>query len=183
MNLPCNSCRWKEGYESVCDACKKVEGSRVARIFAPVDAPKPVSSPQKAKEVLTPSPEAKKPRKKPYAYEHMEQKALFAWCQVNEGRVEALKNIFAIPNGGHRDIRVARKLQAEGVKRGVPDIFLAYPWGGLHGLWIEMKAGKNKPTPDQEAWHYRLRARGYQVKVCYSAQEAQKVIMEYLGMG
>ena len=44
-----------------------------------------------------------------------------------EGRHPQLALIFAIPNGGKRHIGTARKLKAEGVRSGVPDIFLACP--------------------------------------------------------
>ena len=51
---------------------------------------------------------------------------------------------------------VARKMKKEGQKRGVSDLFLAYPHGSYCGLWIELKKldGKN-PTDDQMVWIIR----------------------------
>lgn len=88
--------------------------------------------------------------------------------------------MFAIPNGGLRNKFTAYKLKAEGVKAGVPDIFLPVPSNDFHGLFIEMKFGKNKPTDSQEIWHIDLALGGYKVAVCYSFEDAQKVITSYL---
>lgn len=81
--------------------------------------------------------------------------------------VPELRWLHAIPNGGYRDKATAGKLKAEGVKRGVSDIFLPLPMrgpivGGSYqgqelqthlycGLYVEMKRprveteGKRKP--------------------------------------
>lgn len=45
--------------------------------------------------------------------------------------------IFAVPNGGHRGKVTAMRLKAEGVTRGVPDLYIP-EWR----LWIEMKRQK-----------------------------------------
>jgi hypothetical protein len=122
--------------------------------------------------------------------EHQNQVALFHWASVMSSKHPALALMFAIPNGGHRHITVAMKLKAEGVKAGVPDIFLPHPkigsqWPnmhGYHGLFIEMKSKKGKLSPAQEAWAINLESFGYQVEVCYDWINAAKVIVEYLGM-
>lgn len=114
--------------------------------------------------------------------EHEEQKALMLWVktQIGRGRVE-LTNLFAIPNGGDRHIAVAGKLKAEGVKRGVPDLFLAWPTKTHHGLFIELKkrAGGTVSTL-QKAWHEGLRAVGYAVVVAKGCEEAREAITTYL---
>lgn len=63
-----------------------------------------------------------------------------------------VKYLFAIPNGGHRHPVTAARMKAAGVRAGVSDLFLAYPMQDRHGLWIELKVGKGKPTRDQLAW-------------------------------
>lgn len=120
--------------------------------------------------------------------EHSQQVALFAWAADNVGKYPALKYMFAIPNGGLRDVRVASSLKAEGVKAGVPDIFLPSSMhnGGplnfkqYHGLFIEMKWGKNKPTEEQIEFINYITSAGYQCKVCYSWEEAKDTLIAYL---
>ena len=112
--------------------------------------------------------------------EHNEQCILFQWAALMEGQIPALKNMLAIPNGGKRNVVVAMKLKAEGVKSGVPDILMAYPSCGFHGMFIEMKAGKNKTSPAQNEWIARLEKAGYLCVICYSFEEAKREILAYL---
>lgn len=112
--------------------------------------------------------------------EHAEQVALFAWAEDNVERLPALSLMFAIPNGGHRHVSVAAKLKLEGVRSGVPDIFLPWPAHGRHGLFIEMKYGKNKTSNSQQLWLQRLEQAGYATAVCYGCDEAIQIIEEYL---
>ena len=118
------------------------------------------------------------------ASEHSQQAALFAWSALNVGKYPQLKWMFAIPNGGLRDIRTATNLKAEGVKAGVPDIFLAYATyngiNGYFGLFIEMKVGKNKPSVEQIEWLAALSTNYYCIAVCYSWEEARDVLVNYL---
>ena len=89
----------------------------------------------------------------------------------------------AIPNGGKRDIRTAAKLKAEGVKPGVPDIFLPVPRGGKHGLYIELKRRKGGTvSAAQEAWIRALTEQGYVCAVCHGATAARDEIEAYMAM-
>jgi len=93
--------------------------------------------------------------------------------------------MYAIPNGGARHIVAARKLKAEGVKAGVPDLCLPYPimcgevtrW---HGLYIEMKTKGGAVNPDQKEWIKYLLSVGYMVAVCWTAEEAIQELTNYL---
>ena len=114
--------------------------------------------------------------------EHSEQVALFDWARGNEARHLQLGLLFAIPNGGKRHIVTGKKLKAEGVKSGVPDIFLGVPKNGKHGLFVELKVKPNKPSKNQLWWIYSLRAEGYAVEVCYGFEEAKDAIINYLGI-
>jgi len=114
--------------------------------------------------------------------EHQEQKWLFDWAWKQTGRHPQLGLMFAVPNGGLRNKLVAKKLKAEGVKAGVPDIFLAVPRGIYHGLFIEMKFGKNKATENQIKWLNSLQLEGYETAICYSWVEAKDIICKYLGI-
>ena len=119
--------------------------------------------------------------------EHSHQTALFAWAALSVGKYPQLKWMFAIPNGGLRDIRTATNLKAEGVKAGVPDIMLPWPntnerspSEGYYGLFIEMKVGKNKPSKEQEEYIAYLKEAGYYCVVCYTWNVARDAIVAYL---
>jgi hypothetical protein len=72
-------------------------------------------------------------------------------------------------------------LKREGVRAGVPDMFLAAPGNGYHGLFIELKAGKSgRVSPAQEEMQKILSAHGYAVAVCRSLDAAKSKIEEYL---
>lgn len=112
--------------------------------------------------------------------EHNEQVALFAWANYQTAVFPELALLYAIPNGGHRHKATAAKMKAEGVKAGVPDVCLPVARGRWHGLYIEMKYGRNKPTAEQSQWLKALNAQGYYTFVCHDFLSAQTVIMKYL---
>jgi hypothetical protein len=112
--------------------------------------------------------------------EHEEQAALFEWAALAQGQHPELAMLFAVPNGGQRHPAVAAQLKAEGVRAGVPDVFLAVARGRFHGLAIEMKVKPNRTTEAQDEWIARLRYAGYMAVTCWSANEAIGVIMAYL---
>lgn len=114
--------------------------------------------------------------------EDLEQATLIQWCNLQSCKYEELKWIYAIPNGGYRNKAEAKKLKATGTKRGCPDLCLPVAKNGKHGLYIEMKYGKNKCTIEQVKWLDWLYKQGYMCKVCWSADEAIAVIKEYLGI-
>lgn len=88
--------------------------------------------------------------------------------------------LYAIPNGGQRHILVAKKLKREGVLSGVPDLCLALPNRLWHGCYIELKVGKNKPTDNQKAMLHALFSQGYFVNVCWTFEEFEHTIKEYM---
>lgn len=112
----------------------------------------------------------------------------------DEPVVKALEWVYAVPNGGARGndkksamIRGAA-LRAEGVKPGVPDLFLPYPVGTWHGLYIEMKKPSVRPKRDgrggvsdeQAQFRDYARATGYGWVVCYDWREAAETLRLYL---
>lgn len=166
--------------------------------------------------------------------ESSHQKAFFAYCAVAanngfevadawafEGEtiesaiklktnycLERLKWIHHIPNGGKRDKRTAANLKAEGVRPGVPDIFLPWPsecaekkpsflQQGFErvefffycGLYIEMKKPSEKPkregskgglSNDQINFKNYAEKAGYKCVVCYNWIEAVDALKQYL---
>ncbi len=112
--------------------------------------------------------------------EAAEQEVLIQWCEWRQVKYPELKLIYHIPNGGSRNKIEAVNLKKQGVKAGVPDLCLPVARKGFHGLYIEMKYGKNRITKYQKEWLEDLKKQGYFVAVCYGAYEAEQVITEYL---
>lgn len=108
--------------------------------------------------------------------EHAIQAAFFEWALMHP---EA-KRAFAVPNGGLRSKAVAGKLKAEGVRSGVPDVCLPKARGGYHGLFIEFKSAKGRPTEAQLQELALLEADGYAVAVCNSTGAAVRLVIAYL---
>ena len=117
---------------------------------------------------------------KPALTESQEQALLFEWAEAESERTPELAELFHVPNGGHRNKTVAAKLKREGVKAGIPDIFLLVPRNGHHGLIIELKAKGRGPTRAQEGWLERFGRRGYLALVCHGFEDAKGTILDYL---
>ena len=113
-------------------------------------------------------------------YEAAEQEALFRWAAFIRGRFPEIDLLYHIPNGGSRNRIEAANLKRQGVKAGVPDLCLPVARAHWHGLYIEMKAGKNTTTEKQDGWISDLRAQGYAAEVCYGWERAAEVITKYL---
>lgn len=116
-------------------------------------------------------------------HEANEQIKLFRWANFATAKYPCLALLHHIPNGGSRNQLEARNLKLQGVKSGVPDICLPVPCGKHHGLYIEMKYGKNKPTDNQNRWLTSLHQNGYCTAICYGWEDAKKVIENYLNGG
>ena len=105
--------------------------------------------------------------------EDAEQEAVVEYCDLLH------IPIVHIPNEGKRSLSYAARMKRMGLRSGFPDLFVPLARGGYHGLFIEMKYGKNKTTKEQEEWLERLSAEGYACAVCYNAAEAIKTIESY----
>lgn len=89
--------------------------------------------------------------------------------------------IYAIPNGGQRNVIVASKLKAEGVLSGVPDLHIATAKKGFHGLYVELKNGKaGKISDNQKTIMEKLQSEGYRCEVCRSFDEFKNVVNDYM---
>lgn len=111
--------------------------------------------------------------------EHEEQKALIKWFDL---QYPALRGrLAACPNGGQRNVIVAAKLKAEGVRAGYPDLNLLVPRKGFAGLFIEMKRQKGGAlTPDQADWLDFLNEQGFMAVVCKGFDAGRETICGYL---
>jgi hypothetical protein len=120
--------------------------------------------------------------------EHAHQVALFMWASLPEQqqRFPELKHMFAIPNGGERNKIVATRLKAEGVKSGVPDVFLPVPRKGVAGLFIELKRpksdgkAKGRASGKQGDWSMALQSQNFGVFLAEGWEAARDVIILYL---
>jgi len=115
--------------------------------------------------------------------EHAEQSAFFEWIAYNASKHPAFEAVFAIPNGGFRHKPTALRLQREGVRSGVPDIFVAYPSRGKGGLFIEMKRATGHASDvraTQWEWLERLEQNNFAVAVCYGCDEAKAAFCRYI---
>jgi len=89
-----------------------------------------------------------------------------------------------VPNGGNRSAKTGALMKAMGAKAGVPDV-LIFNKGKLvrseaygRPLAIELKVGKNKPTPAQLKWMDDLRACGWRCEVCYTLDQVLTLLRE-----
>lgn len=115
--------------------------------------------------------------------EHEEQVSLIKWWSLAHNKFMVNEELlFAIPNGGKRNVITARKLKDEGVRAGVPDLFLAYP--GTHGgrgLFIEMKKKDGgRLSTNQSCMIQSLAQVGFHCAVCHGWEEAKIAIENYL---
>lgn len=119
-----------------------------------------------------------------YPTEAQEQVSLFEWIEAMSGKYPCLELAFHIPNGGSRNVIEAVHLRDQGVKPGVPDIFIPFAVEEFHGLWIELKRrGKGTIVSfDQDMWIKRLTQQGYVAGVCYGWEHAAKIIIKYLNL-
>lgn len=109
-----------------------------------------------------------------------EQEALMNWAGMSRGKYPQLFWLFHIPNGGSRNPAEAVHLKRMGVKAGVPDLFLPYPVSPWHGLWIEMKSERGRPSSLQKEWIEQLRAFGYAAYVCVGFHSGHDCLIAYL---
>ena len=77
--------------------------------------------------------------------------------------------LFAVPNGGSRDVREGAKLKATGTTAGIPDMLLL--WGGtIYGF--EFKTETGVLSEAQRKIHQRWKDAGYSVAVYRSSEAA-----------
>ena len=92
--------------------------------------------------------------------------------------------LFAVPNGGWRGPHpsTGRRLKQEGVRPGVPDIYLDIARGTWHGLRIELKVKGGRLSPAQGAWLDKYTEYGYRAVCCYGWEAAKEEITSYLNL-
>lgn len=104
---------------------------------------------------------------------------LFCWIR---SRPELAPYAMSIPNDRTCTRIMGAILKYMGLKPGASDCFIAIPKGEWHGLWIEMKFGKNKATAHQIKFQSDMDAKGYKAIICYSYEAARAAIEEYIAL-
>lgn len=120
-------------------------------------------------------------RTKPIPTEAQEQKALFEWAEWAKHRYPELALMFHVPNEAKRSYALGREMKAQGMKAGVPDLFLPVARGEYHGLFIELKRVRDYKLSDvQRKWLGDLTRQGYKAVMCRGWGEASRTIVDYL---
>ena len=112
--------------------------------------------------------------------EFYEQCALIKWTRLSEKKYPCLRWMSCSLNGVRMTAAQAGRAKATGMLKGEHDLRLPVGSGEYVGLSIEMKAGKNKPTPEQIAYGLMLEANRWKVAYCWSWTDARDEIIKYL---
>ena len=122
--------------------------------------------------------------------EHDIQAMVIQWANLEGQFLPELLLLYAVPNAAVGTARaflpekfwynLKRMFYKEGLKPGVPDLFLPVARGGYHGLYIEMKTPTGRLSKEQTWWLDQLTQQGYFCRVCYGFDEALNLIKDYL---
>ncbi len=119
--------------------------------------------------------------KLPAPKESEEQATLVQWWEFFScANGIDIRLLFSIPNGANKSMHQAMKFKREGLRKGVPDLMLAYPANGFHGLFIEMKRIGQKARTEQDEYGKLLTRHGYITHVCAGSDAAIECIETYL---
>lgn len=111
--------------------------------------------------------------------EHRIQCACVRWFRLQYPQLNG--RLFAVPNGGRRDVTTAAKLKAEGVVAGVSDLILLKSNHDYGALLIEMKTVKGRQRDSQKQWQNLVCADGeYKYVVCHSFDDFKREVDDYL---
>lgn len=106
------------------------------------------------------------------------QSACVRWFRYQFPKLAPL--LFAVPNGGSRNLFEAKNLKAQGVVPGVADLILLVPSSGYASLCIEMKHGKNTQTDLQKQFQEAAEKAGNRYVVCRSVDDFIFSVKSYL---
>jgi hypothetical protein len=93
-------------------------------------------------------------------------------CQWLRKEISGLL-IFHVPNGGHRHIAVAKKLQRMGVLPGVADFLCFTP---SRKIAIELKDQDGDQSKDQEKFEKRWRSLGGEYHLCRTLENFKSLV-------
>ena len=111
--------------------------------------------------------------------EAIEQAKVIAWARANERNYPYLWMLHSSLNGVKMTKAQAVRAIAQGMKKGVADLFLPVKKGVYSGLYIEMKSEKGRTSIDQSKFLTAVSENDYLAHICYSAVEAIDKIKGY----
>lgn len=110
--------------------------------------------------------------------ESITQRLCVKWFRLQFPEYSRL--LFAVPNGGARNVITGRILKAEGVVAGVADLILLVPNSKYHALCVEMKTSIGRQSPAQKEWQDDVQRQGYMYVVARSLNDFRLTVNNYL---
>lgn len=111
-----------------------------------------------------------KRKRKPRHIEESIQVACVKWFRLQYPNLV----IFAVPNGGSRNLYEAKNMKESGTLAGVADLVIVGNGGKV--LFVEMKAGKNKQEDSQVLFQNKVEKLGHKYIICRSKEQFMKEI-------
>lgn len=84
--------------------------------------------------------------------------------------------VFAVPNGGSRNLREAVNLKAQGVLAGVSDLILLLPNRKVYFIELKNPNGKGRQSPAQREFEENVRAMGHEYLIWDKWQQVEQFI-------
>ena len=113
---------------------------------------------------------AQKRKRKPRHIEESIQVACVKWFRLQYPNLV----IFAVPNGGSRNLYEAKNMKESGTLAGVADLVIVGNGGRV--LFVEMKAGKNKQEDSQVLFQNKVEKLGHRYIICRSKEQFMKEV-------
>lgn len=111
--------------------------------------------------------------------EHRLQCACVEWFSHQYPKLRG--RLFAVPNGGRRDLVTGGKLKAEGVVAGVADLILLKSNRDYGALLIEIKTPIGRQSDSQKEWQKIICENGeYKYVVCRSLDDFMREVNDFL---
>lgn len=111
-----------------------------------------------------------KRKRKPRHIEESIQVACVKWFRLQYPNLV----IFAVPNGGSRNLYEAKNMKESGTLAGVADLVIVGNGGRV--LFVEMKAGKNKQEDSQVLFQNKVEKLGHKYIICRSKEQFMKEV-------
>lgn len=110
--------------------------------------------------------------------ESNEQIAAMDWLRAQHPKIA--EHTLHIGNERKASYYAGYIMKRMGVLKGASDLFMAWPCGGFHGLFIEVKSKIGRPSAEQKAFLQRMKDVGYRAEICYGAEEVINTMKEYI---